>query len=78
MASRRLALALCVSALLTAPAGAQEPNPESIEIGLSTDRVSITSDFSGADLTQTKIRKRSRRELAEVAACYLNNSRCGL
>ena len=51
MASRRLAMALCVSALLTARAGAQEPNPESIEIGLSTDRVSITSDFSGADLT---------------------------
>ncbi|HET9534827.1 MAG: TIGR02186 family protein [Mesorhizobium sp.] len=29
----------------------QEANPENIEIGLSTDRVSITSDFSGADLT---------------------------
>jgi uncharacterized protein (TIGR02186 family) len=27
------------------------PNPESIQIGLSTDRVSITSGFSGADLT---------------------------
>lgn len=25
--------------------------PESIQIGLSTDRISITSDFSGADLT---------------------------
>lgn len=27
------------------------PNQESIQIGLSTDRISITSDFSGADLT---------------------------
>lgn len=27
------------------------PGPESIEIGLSTDRVAITSDFAGADLT---------------------------
>jgi uncharacterized protein (TIGR02186 family) len=34
---------------------AQEPlqatNPESIQIGLSTNRVAITADFSGADLT---------------------------
>ena len=29
----------------------QTPNPESIQIGLSTDRVAITADFSGADLT---------------------------
>ena len=34
-----------------APAAAQNPNPESIQIGLSTDRVAITADFSGADLT---------------------------
>jgi uncharacterized protein (TIGR02186 family) len=27
------------------------PNPESIQIGLSTNRVTITADFSGADLT---------------------------
>jgi uncharacterized protein (TIGR02186 family) len=27
------------------------PNPESIQIGLSTNRVAITADFSGADLT---------------------------
>ena len=27
------------------------PYPESIQIGLSTDRISISSDFSGADLT---------------------------
>jgi uncharacterized protein (TIGR02186 family) len=29
----------------------QSPNPESIQIGLSTNRVEITADFSGADLT---------------------------
>jgi uncharacterized protein (TIGR02186 family) len=35
------------------PAPQQAPAPivESIQIGLSTDRISITSDFSGADLT---------------------------
>ena len=33
------------------PQQAPVPNPESIQIGLSTDRISITSDFSGADLT---------------------------
>ena len=37
--------------LAAAPATAQAPIPEGIEIGLSTDRVSITADFSGADLT---------------------------
>ncbi len=37
----------------SAPAAQQAPAtiPESIQIGLSTDRISITSDFSGADLT---------------------------
>ncbi len=30
---------------------AEDENPENIQIGLSTDRISITSDFSGADLT---------------------------
>jgi uncharacterized protein (TIGR02186 family) len=50
--SARTAIALLVAAWLGAGSGhAQEANPESIEIGLSTDRVSITSDFSGADLT---------------------------
>lgn len=29
----------------------QSVDPESVQIGLSTDRVTITSDFSGADLT---------------------------
>jgi uncharacterized protein (TIGR02186 family) len=35
----------------TAWSQAQEGNPEKIEIGLSTDMVAITADFSGADLT---------------------------
>ncbi len=38
----------------TAPAPAAQPlsaQPESIQIGLSTDQVTITADFSGADLT---------------------------
>jgi uncharacterized protein (TIGR02186 family) len=51
MTLRRLALAVCVATAITGRAGAQEQNPESIEIGLSTDKVSITSDFTGADLT---------------------------
>lgn len=33
------------------PAPQQAVNPESIQIGLSTNRVAITADFSGADLT---------------------------
>lgn len=44
-----LALALGMSS-----AAAQEPAapaPENIQIGLSTDRITITPDFSGADLT---------------------------
>ena len=32
-------------------ARAQDHIPENIQIGLSTDQVSITSDFSGAELT---------------------------
>jgi uncharacterized protein (TIGR02186 family) len=51
MTFRRLALAVCMAAAITPYARAQEQNPESIEIGLSTDKVSITSDFTGADLT---------------------------
>ncbi len=43
-----IALAIGLAAV---PATAQAPIPEGIEIGLSTDRVSITADFSGADLT---------------------------
>ncbi|RWC48532.1 MAG: TIGR02186 family protein [Mesorhizobium sp.] len=35
----------------TAPAKAQVPLTEGIQIGLSTDNVSITAGFSGADLT---------------------------
>ncbi|MBA8909327.1 hypothetical protein HNQ95_005126, partial [Aminobacter ciceronei] len=48
-------VAACLAALMLAAAGpvrAQEPaHPESIQIGLSTDRVAITADFAGADLT---------------------------
>ncbi|MGO4836000.1 TIGR02186 family protein, partial [Rhizobiaceae sp. 2RAB30] len=32
-------------------AAAQDTFPETIEIGLSTDKVAITADFTGADLT---------------------------
>lgn len=51
----RVMALLHASALLAllpvAFARAQEGSPENIQIGLSTDRVSITSDFSGAELT---------------------------
>lgn len=50
----RLAFAFAFCTLLLGVAQAQAPentNPETIQIGLSTDRVYITSDFSGADLT---------------------------
>jgi len=56
----RLALALVVATFLCgAPARAQGPmpsqapsiQPEGIQIGLSTDVIRITADFSGADLT---------------------------
>ena len=49
-----LAGTLMALLLLMMPAAAQAPettNPENIQIGLSTDRISITSDFTGADLT---------------------------
>lgn len=50
------ALTVLMMPFLLAAGGAraQAPetvNPENIQIGLSTDRVSITADFSGADLT---------------------------
>ncbi|MGE0502160.1 MAG: TIGR02186 family protein [Rhizobiaceae bacterium] len=52
---RRLAAAAALFAVATClPARAQTPAEapvESIQIGLSTDRISITADFSGADLT---------------------------
>ncbi len=44
-------LTLAAALVATAAAHAQEPSPENIQIGLSTDRVAITADFSGADLT---------------------------
>lgn len=46
-----LAILALAAALFATAAGAQEPSPESIQIGLSTDRIAITADFSGADLT---------------------------
>ncbi|MBN9220157.1 MAG: TIGR02186 family protein [Mesorhizobium sp.] len=46
------AAAIFLSLLAAAvPAKAQTPLPEGIQIGLSTDNVSITAGFSGADLT---------------------------
>jgi uncharacterized protein (TIGR02186 family) len=50
-----MAPVIAALALAVAPAVAQQPsqnpNPETIQIGLSTNRVAITADFSGADLT---------------------------
>jgi uncharacterized protein (TIGR02186 family) len=45
------ALAIAVTALTLSGAGAQVPHAETIQIGLSTDHVTITAGFSGADLT---------------------------
>lgn len=49
----KLPFLLFILTLCAVEARAQAPEivPESIQIGLSTDRVTITSDFSGADLT---------------------------
>ncbi|MGB3388611.1 MAG: TIGR02186 family protein [Pseudaminobacter sp.] len=46
-----LFLSLCTAWASMGTARAQEPAAENIQIGLSTDRVAITADFSGADLT---------------------------
>ncbi len=54
MATWRLLPILAAAIVLlscVAPAAAQDTNPETIQIGLSTDRVAITADFTGADLT---------------------------
>ncbi len=52
MASRWTALLLLVlSVLAAAPAAGQTPHQENIQIGLSTDHISITAGFTGADLT---------------------------
>ncbi len=49
---RRIAAVVGLLAGMTlAPAAAQDVNPESIQIGLSTDHVILTAGFSGADLT---------------------------
>lgn len=42
---------LLFALLAAAPASAQEGVVEGIQIGLSTDRIFITADFAGADLT---------------------------
>jgi len=50
--SRAFAAAVSLSMLFAlSPATAQTPPAESIQIGLSTDAISITAGFSGADLT---------------------------
>lgn len=50
--SRALAAAAFLSLVAVAsPTVAQTPTTEGIQIGLSTDKVSITAGFSGADLT---------------------------
>ncbi|MBZ9956945.1 MULTISPECIES: TIGR02186 family protein [unclassified Mesorhizobium] len=48
---KALATAALLSLIAAAPAKAQTPPTESVQIGLSTDKVSITAGFSGADLT---------------------------
>ncbi|WP_274630152.1 TIGR02186 family protein [Arvimicrobium flavum] len=53
MVRRYIPALLAACALLSGAfnAVAQAPNPETIEIGLSTDHVMITAGFSGTDLT---------------------------
>ncbi|TKD18220.1 MAG: TIGR02186 family protein, partial [Mesorhizobium sp.] len=53
MAGLRAFLAVASLSLFAAvsPGKAQTPTTENIQIGLSTDHVSITAGFSGADLT---------------------------
>lgn len=46
-----LGAAIVAILLAAAPAIAQDAYQENIEIGLSTDKVAITADFTGADLT---------------------------
>lgn len=48
---RTLGLLLAAALLAVVPAKAQSPHVEGIQIGLSTDHISITAGFSGADLT---------------------------
>lgn len=48
---RRLAVALIAALWSTAAYAQQAINPETIQIGLSTDSVELTADFSGQDLT---------------------------
>jgi uncharacterized protein (TIGR02186 family) len=46
-----LALAVLPAAAQTLPDAGAAPDPATIQIGLSTNRITITADFSGADLT---------------------------
>lgn len=49
---RRASLLLtAIMLLLAMPAAAQEEAPERLDIGVSTNEIAITSDFSGADIT---------------------------
>ena len=50
-ARHTLAMAILAAALGAWPAKAQTPGPTGIQIGLSTDVIAITADFTGADLT---------------------------
>jgi uncharacterized protein (TIGR02186 family) len=51
MRSAAALAAIALAWLSTTPALAVELPQETIQIGLSTDRVAITADFTGADLT---------------------------
>ncbi len=52
MTGRGKTLAPMLAALCCLPSAAlAQAHPENIQIGLSTDRIEITADFSGADLT---------------------------
>jgi uncharacterized protein (TIGR02186 family) len=52
MTGRTKALAAMLAALCCLPSAAlAQATPEGIQIGLSTDRIEITADFSGANLT---------------------------
>lgn len=50
-AMRLVAITAALLAIIASGKAAAQGAPETIQIGLSIDRLSITSDFSGADLT---------------------------
>jgi uncharacterized protein (TIGR02186 family) len=51
MPCRQIAAMLTALFLITSSAAAQNPHQEGIQIGLSTEKIAITADFAGADLT---------------------------